>query len=48
MDKGPEVERAYYTVYGNLGLYDKAVEYLGRAVEMVHRIFSTTQQIKRP
>ena len=34
LDKGPEIERAYYTVYGNLGLYDKAVEYLGRAVEM--------------
>lgn len=30
----PEIERAYYTVYANEGLYDKAMEYLSRAIEM--------------
>jgi tetratricopeptide (TPR) repeat protein len=34
ISKDPEIERAYYTVYSNEGLYDKAIEYLSRAIEM--------------
>ncbi len=33
-DKDPEIERAYYTVYANGGLYDKAISYLSSAIEM--------------